>query len=321
VQAEFLDEKRRLRFASQPDRFKVECERLGLFQTRMPRFSQMFFYKFTDQEVLAEAGQSMDPAFSAPARAARYYLKTGRRLESACGISDMWYHYVDSNAGAFLRQRPTLSDLPPPASVYPRPDKDQIATREVMFDWKRFHRPRPTKTSKKTSSGGALPGSHVLVPSSSPLARNVGHAIPQAKGDSAGKKPLMSEGDDAVDSRRSTGRSAVKGSSRHAKAVSSVGLEMQREEAKEEQAGKKRDVVIAKGAPGRTDGAGGSGGFDDFEIEDFPLNSSLTEYLDTAIEMMGPRPSNWNSAGGVDQGGERSKKREREEYASDGRVF
>jgi hypothetical protein len=324
-----LDKKRRLRFATQPNRFKAECEQLGLFQTRMPRFSQVFFYEFTGPEVLAEAGQSMEPSFSAPARAAKHYLKSGRRLESACGVSDIWYHHVESNAGRFMPQPPplsdlpTISDLPPPSSACPRPDEDQIRSREGMFQWQRFHRPQPTReSSRKTSLGSTLPGSHVLVPSSSPLARSIGHTVPQAKGDSAGKKPLNSKGDLAVDSRRDAGRSAVKGSSDlHAKAVSGIGLETQRDEADEEQTGKKRDVIKAAGAPGHADGAGGSKGFDEFEVDDFPLTSSLTRYLDTAIEVMGPGPSNWNKAEGVEQGGERGKKREREEQAYDGRVF
>jgi len=37
--------------------FKTEYDRLGLFQTRMPRFSQMFFYNFGEREVVQELGQ------------------------------------------------------------------------------------------------------------------------------------------------------------------------------------------------------------------------------------------------------------------------
>jgi len=37
--------------------FKNKCDGLGLFQTRMPRFSQIFFYNFEEREVVQELGQ------------------------------------------------------------------------------------------------------------------------------------------------------------------------------------------------------------------------------------------------------------------------
>ena len=80
--------------------WRKECDRLGLFQTRMPRFSQVFFYDFEGQEVAQESGQSRNGRVVS-CRAAEAYIKSSVQLESSCGISDMWYRYVELNAGKF----------------------------------------------------------------------------------------------------------------------------------------------------------------------------------------------------------------------------
>ena len=155
----------------------------------------MFFYEFDDKEITAEVGQSMELKSPAPVRAARAYLQSGRRFQSACGISDIWYHHVESNAGKFMEDPPPLPDLPPSPSAYPRPDEDQIRAREPMFEWQAFH--KPTKTSK-IPARSTLAATRVLVPSSSPLARVVGHNVTQAKGDSVGKERLNSKRNEAA---------------------------------------------------------------------------------------------------------------------------
>ena len=82
-----------------PGRFIQECEALGLFQTRMPRFTQLFFHDFCGREVALEIGQS--ETFSCRQRAAKAFLTSGARLESKCGLSDIWYHFVETNRHLF----------------------------------------------------------------------------------------------------------------------------------------------------------------------------------------------------------------------------
>lgn len=222
MQADHLDRKRRFEFADLPRKFKDECERLGLFQTKMPRFSQLFFHEFSDAETFTRSGQTTAPGSATPIRAARAYLKSRKRLESSCGISDIWYRYVELNAGIFVENPPKPSDFPSLASAYHRLDEDQIRTKERMFGWEAFRFLR-SETPKKTPAEGTLPGSTILVPSSSPLARAAAHTIPQAKRDLTGKKLSKVKDRTVVDPKRSAGRPAAGGfSGHHAKTASGI---------------------------------------------------------------------------------------------------
>ena len=86
--------RRRNEFREKPSWFIEECEALGLFQTRMPRFPQLFFYDFSEEEVCQKEGQCQDGAL-ASRRAGMTYLKTNMRLESKCGVSEVWYWCLD----------------------------------------------------------------------------------------------------------------------------------------------------------------------------------------------------------------------------------
>jgi hypothetical protein len=343
-----LDRKRKLRFGGLPRELKAECEQLGLFQARMPRFSQIFFYDFSDLEVLREFRQNTHPEHPAPVRAAKAYLRSGRRLESSCGISDIWYRHVELNAKHFVRNPPNPPKLLTPASAYPRPDEDQIRTREPMFEWEAFHCLQ-SETPAKTSAGDTLPSSHILVPSSSPLSRTLGHAIPQAKGDRAGKKPPKFKGHAALSSKLKVGKPVVEESSNlRAKSVSGVGLGKRKHEANEAQTEKKKDALKAKdipgkhnaidageteemprkpdeiksgGVPGHADGTGRGWGFEEYPVEDWVTTARFDTALNVWLREVDAQASDGNKAAVTKQEGQGDKKREREEHVSDGRTF
>lgn len=297
----------------------------------------MFFYEFDDKEITAEVGQSMELKSPAPVRAARAYLQSGRRFQSACGISDIWYHHVESNAGKFMEDPPPLPNLQPLSSVYPGPDEEQIRAREPMFEWQAFH--KPTNTSK-VPARSALPTTHILVPSSSPLARAIGQNVPQAKGDSVGKKRLSSKHDEAMnskpkasnskliavdskpkaDSKPQAGGFAIEGlKSLHTKVVSCVGLETRRNEANREQTEKKQAPVKAERAPGHASDAGGSADSEDYPMDDWVLNSSFNRELGTFLEGIDSAISDERKEGKMKQAGDKGRGRELEENFSNGR--
>jgi len=140
-------------FAEKSIEFTQECAALGLFEARPPRFSQLFFYNFTDSETNQLLGQS-ESGGAVSRRAAETYLLSGVRLESSCGMSDAWYDYVESNPKLFTRSDPlnppSLSHSPlfPPSqpSPHPRPNSQQLESIGSTLDWRKMHsRPRPTK--------------------------------------------------------------------------------------------------------------------------------------------------------------------------------
>ena len=155
VQAILFNKRRTHLFADKPTEFKEECAALGLFETRLPRFSQFFFYDFTDWEL--PLGQS-ESGGAVSRRAAEAYLRSGVRLESSCGMSDIWYNYVESNAKLF---KPTSSTAIPPgtsvlscppifspsqSSPHPRLNSEQLQSIRKNLDWYTAHsRPHPTK--------------------------------------------------------------------------------------------------------------------------------------------------------------------------------
>lgn len=156
-----LDRRRRAKFSAKSVQFKEECELLGLFQARLPGFSQLFFHSFTEQEVEWKQAQS-EAGGVVSRRAAEAYLRSRVRLQSSCGISDLWYNYVESNATLFHQPKtsspptfPSGSNGPPglPAvsfpsspSLHPRLDNQQMQEVQRLFAWDTLHsRPRPIK--------------------------------------------------------------------------------------------------------------------------------------------------------------------------------
>ena len=145
MEGNFLDKKRKAKFSSKSTGFIRECERLGLFQTRMPRFSQVFFHNFNSRGFKEGSGQSrMGSIVSRLAGEA--YVLSGARLESLCGISDVWYRYVESNAGQFKKQGRQTIDFSASLPIYLHADGKDLDEMEGLFDWEKWHsRPRPTK--------------------------------------------------------------------------------------------------------------------------------------------------------------------------------
>lgn len=94
----------------------MECDGLGLFATRIPRFTQLFFYEFTEDEIFELEGQPEGGLTSW--RAARAYLdSSGIRLESTCGISEVWYRYLENHEQLFgfdPSTPPSEQELDPP---------------------------------------------------------------------------------------------------------------------------------------------------------------------------------------------------------------
>lgn len=140
-----MDRRRKIRFSHTPNSFARSCERLGLFQTRMPRFKQLFFHEFHEHEVVLQIGQSLTSLCSR--RAAQDYLASGARLESKCGLSDVWYHYVESHRHLF-EDPGTLQSLSADHCDHPHPRLDERHAPAIysVLDWyKRHTRPRPRK--------------------------------------------------------------------------------------------------------------------------------------------------------------------------------
>lgn len=74
-------------------------------------------------------------------RGAEAYLRSGIRLESKCGISDVWYHYVETNRVLF---EDTSSPHPTPQSATPTRPHSRLDARHVpamcnTFRWKEQH--------------------------------------------------------------------------------------------------------------------------------------------------------------------------------------
>ena len=68
-----------------------------MFKTRHPRFSQLFFYDFTDAELIGDASEGFPS--SAHRRAAESYISSGSKILSSCGFSEVWYEYLELNRG------------------------------------------------------------------------------------------------------------------------------------------------------------------------------------------------------------------------------
>ena len=183
-------------FAQKSLEFREECEGLGLFEARMPRFSQLFFHDFTDIETKERCGQA-ETGSRVSRRAAEAYLLSGVRLESSCGISDIWHNYIDSYANLFGQpERPaaplslalpsasngpsnptTLSHFPLP-SPHPRPESRRLGTVHEAFGWHKDHsRPKPTKKIPKVSEGKPEAPTYATTPFSKASAHDSLHSV------------------------------------------------------------------------------------------------------------------------------------------------
>ena len=215
AQGKLLDHRRRAKFEAKPTGFLKESERLGLFQARLPGFSQLFFHNFSEREVMERQGQS-NTGGVVSRRAAEAYLRSGVRLESSCGISNVWYSYVESNARLFGQPtnprtssskaalsgrnappNPQTSLTPPPSPVHPCPSPQEMKEIHSLLPWHRAHsRPRPTKIQ----TGSILPflraSDHPSL-SDSRRERSFGLLRPVGTGDEGrkGKEPVRARGE------------------------------------------------------------------------------------------------------------------------------
>lgn len=152
MQGKVLDGRRRLAFRWKRDSLVRECDELGLFQARIPRFSQLFFYNFSQEEEATGLGQPFPSPVSI--RAGRSYLRSGRSLQSKCGVSDVWFHYVENNPHLF-KSPGELPSSPKPVLAEP-----QVNPSHLPAMYKIFQRPDeygqsvPMENRNTTASAG-----------------------------------------------------------------------------------------------------------------------------------------------------------------------
>ena len=156
----------------------------------MPRFSQLFFYNFDDEEMAQGAGQKLDGSVSW--RAARTYVRSGIRLQSTCGISDIWYNYIEANWDSYEVQS-SLPCPPPKAPCHPQPyiNPPTSSLLVEIFQWKDLHhqflvpkRPRITHSSLPPSSPDHTVSSKVLMDASDDLEAYASQVVCQDNNDS-----------------------------------------------------------------------------------------------------------------------------------------
>lgn len=118
-----------------------ECSGLGLFHTRAPQFSQLFFHDFSEEEICGKMGQTFQTSTSY--RAAQSYLKSGYRLESKCGISDVWFCYVEDHQDLFRMETEPISSpsrlTPISLGPHPRIDPAIVPIISDTFPWLQEH--------------------------------------------------------------------------------------------------------------------------------------------------------------------------------------
>ena len=128
----------------------------------MPRFPQLFFHQFSDTEVRQRQGQStVGPTVSH--RAAMAYIKSGVRLESKCGMSDIWYCYLDRNPGLFIEDLTSIrSPRSPPHG--PHLDPSHIGPFVSLLGWREaHHRLDPRRAVKHLPEGTGTGGERKTV--------------------------------------------------------------------------------------------------------------------------------------------------------------
>jgi hypothetical protein len=285
AQGKLLDDRRRARFLRKPVLFKEKCEQLGLFRTRLPGFSQLFFHDFSKLEVYQRKGQTQTGGVVSR-RAAETYLRSGVRLESSCGISDVWYSYVEHNIHLFREPEPptapsspavfsgisSLSDLStipllPSLSPHPRPDIQEMETIQSSLNWHKIHsRPRPTKrianVPKPSASEPEGRSEDSAIPTSNTTAFSKASAHPSLRG-------LAAVGQDDEEEK-----------DEHSEPILAIG--------KEEQAGKgsvrvEQEVGI--------EGVGEKDNTSEFDLDEWPITASFSNALDTAMTQLFVEPS------------------------------
>lgn len=127
--------RRRSDFGEKPSWFVEECNALGLFRTRTPRFSQLFFYDFSEEEVLQKQGQPEDGA-KVSRRAATAYLSSRVRLESKSGLSDVWYWCLERGSG---NPRRSLEGYGKLTHSHPRLHCDHMELFINRLRWRKGH--------------------------------------------------------------------------------------------------------------------------------------------------------------------------------------
>lgn len=106
----------------------------------MPRFSQLFFHDFSESEVCGQECQSPDGRLVSR-RAAKAYLSSGVRLESKCGLSDIWYLYLDQNAGGLGEDRNPLGvGVKPTLALHPRLGANDVDLLVSKLQWGEAHK-------------------------------------------------------------------------------------------------------------------------------------------------------------------------------------
>lgn len=339
TQGRLLDTRRRAKLSEKSAAFMGEAESLGLFRTRMPRFSQLFFYKLTDEEGKRGIGQTRTGAGEAR-RAAEAYIQSGIRLESSCGISDVWYHYVESNAHLFTHQGSPPVQLARSPSIHPCLDTEQMESVGRLFNWLKTHsRPRPTKIGKGARDGPAGPSSRAPTRLGGKIDAMDEGMAPRAKRSETDNNLVVTENskqDVSASKAAPLNTAEVVGSSEpERKERGAAKDEIHVEKTDKEQDAKGMNEVEAKSGGGSVVGAAGS--FDEYGFDEWPNTASFNEGLDSAErELLGQTDASKKAtgaelnsgatAGGTSEGSEThgaqrngERKRAREEEMTDGK--
>jgi hypothetical protein len=146
LQGTGFDKRRRAQFSTKPTWFINECEMLGLFQTRMPEFTQLFFHNFTERKVQQEKGQSLVGGIVSR-RAASEYFRSRVQLKSKSAVSEIWYHFLETNSSLFYELfpfTPGIAITPPSIHVPLHPSLIPQFVR--MVRWKEMYgTPEPVR--------------------------------------------------------------------------------------------------------------------------------------------------------------------------------
>lgn len=255
----------------------------------------MFFHNFADAEVAGNMGQLTSSSVSR--RAAEAFLLSGVRLESTCGISGVWYSYVEKFRGLFEKNMPPKAEdgtAPPPPPMlespcYLRPD--QMSFMLGVLEWPQQHkRPRPRKKVPTanpspiliaSSSPIAIPGSPpIVITSSSPI---IIASSPVHVGDS--RDAQLKESADEVSNGPPSAPPPREDISEDTEHESHLGKGLSNESEELPRKPGEHTVGLDLGVNGAGDQAvGGISGeerdeFDGFELEDWPMTNSFTAEL------------------------------------------
>lgn len=266
AQGVIYDRRRRLDFAFNPGWFVEECDRLGLFTTRMPRFTQLFFYNFSEAEFMASKGQPEDTNV-ASWRAARAYLRSGVRLQSMCGISDVWYRYVETHRELFLIETPTPPPEQEPVHLNPRIEDVRLRRMWETFEWKQEHLRLSDQVRR---SRGGQPSESMENLMSSQQTEEISDYTEDG---SRGGSPVEESGEPQRNTAEDNVSSSEAGEGRVGRESADSTQEKMGEEKRQDTAG---EDLEGDGAGSRTVGVTAAEGFYDF---DWPTTASFNEAL------------------------------------------